>query len=96
MHRLCHLRRDLPGGGDLHIPLGSGRQSGRRGFLKERGMAKEINLKQIPMQQVKKFKIRNRKGFAVMCQDNLTEGSTVNQAIERMNKVLKRTGYTIG
>ena len=59
-------------------------------------MAKEINLKKIPMSQVIKFKIKNRKGFAVVCKDNLTEGSTVNQAVERMNKALKRMGYTIG
>lgn len=56
---------------------------------------KEIKLKKVPMAQVKKFKIKNRKGYAVICKDNLTEGSSVNQAIARMNKALKRIGCVI-
>ena len=56
---------------------------------------KEITLKKVPMSQVQKFKIKNRKGFAIICKDNLTEGRTLNQAIARMNKALKRMGYTI-
>ncbi len=56
---------------------------------------KEVELKKVPMEQVKAFKIKNRKGYAVICKDNLTEGSTKNQAIERMNKALKRMGYVI-
>jgi hypothetical protein len=60
-------------------------------------MAKiEKKLGKCPMSMVKTFKIRNRKGYAVICKDNLTEGSTVKQAIERMNKALKRMGYTLG
>ena len=59
-------------------------------------MAKEINLTKVPANLVQKFKIKNRKGFAVVCKDNLTEGKTIDQAIERMNKALKRIGYTIG
>ena len=56
---------------------------------------KEIILKKVPMSQVQIFKIRNRKGFAVVCKDNLTEGSTRIQAIDRMNKALKRMGLVI-
>jgi len=56
---------------------------------------KEIVLKKVPMSQVQIFKIRNRKGFAVVCKDNLTEGSTRIQAIDRMNKALKRMGLVI-
>lgn len=56
---------------------------------------KEIKLKKVPRSQVKIFKIRNRKGYAVICKDNLTEGGTKNQAVDRMNKALKRMGYVI-
>ncbi|MBD3380514.1 MAG: hypothetical protein GF408_08665 [Candidatus Omnitrophica bacterium] len=57
---------------------------------------KEIKLKKVPKSQVKSFKIRNRKGYAVICKDNLTEGGTRNLALDRMNKALKRIGYTLG
>jgi hypothetical protein len=57
---------------------------------------KEIKLKKVPKSQLKMFKIKNRKGFAAICKDNLTEGRTRNQAIDRMDKALKRTGYTLG
>ena len=59
-------------------------------------MAKQVSLKKVPMAQVTNFKIKNRKGFAVICKNNLTEGRTVSQALDRMNKVLKRTGHTLG
>jgi hypothetical protein len=36
------------------------------------------------------FKIRNRKGYAALCGQNLTEGRTRVQAIDRMEKALKR------
>jgi len=57
---------------------------------------KEIKLKKVPMSQAKIFKIRNRRGFAVICKDNLTEGSSRNQAVDRMNKALKRMGFVLG
>lgn len=41
---------------------------------------------------VKVFKIKNRRGYAALCNDHLTEGSTAAQACERMEKALKRTG----
>jgi len=59
-------------------------------------MAKEKKLRKLPMSQVKTFKIKNRKGYAVICRDNLTEGRTVKQALDRMNKALKRMGLTLG
>lgn len=37
------------------------------------------------------FKIKNRKGFAVVCCDHLTEGKTQQEAYSRMIKALKRT-----
>ncbi len=41
---------------------------------------------------VKIFKIANRRGYAALCRNNLTEGSTPLQAYERMRKALKRCG----
>ncbi|HNX90643.1 MAG TPA: hypothetical protein PKY78_01420 [Candidatus Omnitrophota bacterium] len=52
-------------------------------------------LQKISKSQVNVFKIKNRRGYAAVCFDNLTEGNTVEIALERMNKVLKRMGYTI-
>ena len=40
---------------------------------------------------VKIFKMKNRNGYAALCCDHLTEGSTKNQAMDRMIKALKRT-----
>ncbi len=37
------------------------------------------------------FKIKNRKGFAALCCDNLTEGKTREQAFDRMVKACRRT-----
>ena len=59
-------------------------------------MAKEKKLTKVSNSQAKIFKIKNRKGYAVICKDNLTEGSTVSQATDRMNKALKRMGLTLG
>ncbi len=58
-------------------------------------MAYAKDLKKIPVSSVTIFKIQNRKGFAAVCKDNLTEGKTKEEALERMNKALKRMGYTI-
>ena len=55
----------------------------------------EIKLKKVSLKDVEVFKIVNRKGYAMICKNNLTEGSTSKQAAERMNKVLKRMGYTL-
>ncbi len=37
------------------------------------------------------FKIKNRKGFAAICSEHLTEGKTREQAYERMVKALRRS-----
>jgi hypothetical protein len=39
---------------------------------------------------VKTFKIKNRKGYAAICADCLTEGKTPQQAYERMVKAVRR------
>ncbi|MDP8252879.1 MAG: hypothetical protein P9X27_00550 [Candidatus Kaelpia aquatica] len=38
------------------------------------------------------FKIKNRRGYAAICNNYLTEGLTRIQALERMHKALKRKG----
>jgi hypothetical protein len=40
--------------------------------------------------QIKIFKIKNRKGYAAIFSDHLTEGKTKEQAIARMAKALRR------
>jgi hypothetical protein len=39
---------------------------------------------------IKIFKIKNRRGFAAICANHLTEGRTPNQAYDRMIKALNR------
>jgi hypothetical protein len=56
---------------------------------------KQSELKKLPRTRVKTFKIRNRKGYAAVCEDNLTEGITEQEALRRMNVALKRMGLTL-
>jgi len=42
-------------------------------------------------EEVKIFKIRNRRGYAAICRDHLTEGETPEEARDRMAKALART-----
>lgn len=58
-------------------------------------MAEKKQLRKISGSELKIFKIRNRKGYAAICKNNLTEGSTIPQATARMDKALKRMGFTI-
>jgi hypothetical protein len=37
------------------------------------------------------FKIKNREGYAAVCCDHLTEGSSHQEAYDRMVKALRRT-----
>ena len=37
------------------------------------------------------FKIKNRQGFAAVCENHLTEGETIAQACSRMTKALRRS-----
>jgi len=39
---------------------------------------------------IKLFKIKNRKGYAALCSNHLTEGKTRQQTVSRMSKALKR------
>ncbi|MBF0493843.1 MAG: hypothetical protein HQL28_01780 [Candidatus Omnitrophica bacterium] len=58
-------------------------------------MAKKVELKKMSRSAVKVFKIKNRRGYAAICMDNLTEGASVDMALARMNKAVKRMGYVI-
>ncbi len=40
---------------------------------------------------VKIFNIKNRAGFAALCDDHLTEGKTPEEAYDRMVKAINRT-----
>lgn len=52
-------------------------------------------LKKIKASQVRVFKIKNRRGFAGLCMDHLTEGSGKPQVMARMQKALRRSGYEL-
>jgi len=41
--------------------------------------------------QAQAFKIKNRKGYALVCCGHLTEGKTPEQAYDRMCKALRRS-----
>ncbi|MFH1655048.1 MAG: hypothetical protein ABH954_00345 [Candidatus Omnitrophota bacterium] len=44
----------------------------------------------IGKKSVKLFKIKNRRGFAALCDNHLTEGRSRQQVIARMTKALRR------
>jgi len=41
--------------------------------------------------KVEIFKIKNRRGYAAVCCNYLTEGKTAQEAYERMEKAIRRT-----
>ena len=43
--------------------------------------------------KVEIFKIKNRSGFAAVCFEHLTEGSTPQEAYARMVKALRRSNH---
>jgi len=57
-------------------------------------MAPKI-LKKLSARRVTTFKIRNRRGYAAIFMNNLTEGNTVGIALARMAKAVKRMGYLL-
>jgi len=57
---------------------------------------KQKVLRKVSKNKVTVFKIKNRKGYAAICMNNLTEGATRGVVLDRMNKALKRSGYTLG
>lgn len=51
--------------------------------------------KKLSSTSVNIFKIKNRRGFAAVCKNNLTEGRNPVQAFERMVKAVKREGFLL-
>ena len=45
----------------------------------------------VTVKRIKIFKIKNRRGYAALCLNHLTEGKTLFQAYERMLKALRRS-----
>ena len=52
-------------------------------------------LKKMSPGQVNIFKIRNRRGYAAISLNHLTEGRTPVEAFNRMVKAVKRAGYAL-
>lgn len=52
-------------------------------------------LKKLSKSKIDMFKIKNRRGYAAICFNNLTEGKTPGEALARMAKAVKRMGYAI-
>ena len=57
--------------------------------------SKKKPLKKMSIREVKFFKIANRKGYATIAKNNLTEGRTVYQAYSRLVKACKRAGFEL-
>ena len=49
----------------------------------------------IDIRKLKIFKIKNRRGYAAICANHLTEGSSLPQVYERMQKALRRNGLEL-
>lgn len=45
----------------------------------------------VELKDITVFKVKNRRGYAAIFQEHLTEGDTENEALERMVKALRRT-----
>lgn len=52
-------------------------------------------LKKIRSSKVKILKLRNRRGYAAICLNNLTEGRTASEAFSRLTNPLKRMGLQL-
>lgn len=58
-------------------------------------MSAPKKMKKIGRSKVAVFKIRNRRGWAAICLQNLTEGPSAEQAIRRLKHPLRRMGYEL-
>ena len=58
-------------------------------------MSKKKVLKKLSLGSVVVFKIANRKGYAMIAKNNLTEGRSIPQAYGRMIKACRRKGYEL-
>ena len=62
-----------------------------RAFGKRVGRLRECCCSNYSYYIYKVFKIKNRIGFAALCQEHLTEGTSKQQAYDRMVKAINRT-----
>lgn len=58
-------------------------------------MAKNGEFRKLSAGKVTVLKLRNRRGFAAICLNNLTEGKTPQQAFERLYHPLRRMGFEL-
>ena len=56
-------------------------------------MAKQ--LKKVSARSIQIFKIKNRRGYAGMFQNHLTEGKSPAEVLARMAKALRRSGFEL-
>ena len=56
---------------------------------------KEKPLKKLSSAQVTVIKLKNRRGFAAIALNNLTEGNTAPQAFQRLHHPLRRLGFSL-
>ena len=49
----------------------------------------------ISVKKIRIFKMKNRKGYAALCLNHLTEGKTLYQVYDRMLKALRRSKVSI-
>lgn len=52
-------------------------------------------LRNLSSGKVEIIKLRNRRGYAALCLNHLTEGVSPVQAFARMVKAVKRSGYAL-
>ncbi len=57
-------------------------------------MAKK-SLRKLSAGKVTVLKLKNRRGYAALCFNNLTEGKTPQQAFERLYHPLRRMGFEL-
>ena len=58
-------------------------------------MARNGKLRKMTAGKVTILKLKNRKGYAALCLNNLTEGKTPQQAFERLYHPLRRMGFEL-
>jgi len=58
-------------------------------------MAIVRKLRKLSSGRITMFKIRNRRGYAAVCMNHLTEGTSPAQAFYRMAKAVKRAGFAL-
>lgn len=59
-------------------------------------MAKKVKtLRKLSASKVTVLKLRNRKGYAAICMNNLTEGKTSAEAVARLYHPLRRMGFEL-